>query len=221
MSETSVGATTPAPPAPARENLSRGMLATLLTVPLGVAAWVLVWSLGYIAAIVGALVAFVALRLYVWGAGRISKAGAAVVLTTTLVTLVLAFFAGVVYDATVGFGDAAGLSRWEALTHPEFWPVFGQVMPEALPDYLPDFAWALGFGALGSFTTLRSAFAAGKKDVTPEAGVEPAPAYGFPGQTAAAPQPTFTPEPSIEPQPTSGPAPQPTSAQPQPAPEQS
>jgi len=166
--------TTPA--APVRENVRRGTLAALVTVPVGVAAWVLIWGLGYVTAIVGAVVAFVALRLYVWGAGRISRVGATVVLVTTAVTLLLALFAGMVYDGATAFVEGSGLSAWAALTHGEFWPLFFEVLPDALPDYLPDFGWAIGFGALGSFAVLRSAFAAAK---TPdEAAVPAAEAYG-------------------------------------------
>ncbi len=150
-----------APPvAPPRENVARGALAALITVPAGVAAWVVLWGFGFIASIVAAGVAFLSLRLYLWGAGgRISRVGAAVVLLTTTVTLLLAFGAGIVYDAAVGFGDLSGLGAWGAFTHPDFWPTFWTIVPEAMPDYLPDFGWAVGFGALGSFATLRGAFA--------------------------------------------------------------
>lgn len=148
-----------APTSPARENIGRGTLFALLTIPAGVAVWLVMWGLGYIAAIVGAVVAFVAMRVYAAGAGRLSRVGAVVVLAVTLVTLVLAFLSGIVYDAVVSFGDAAGLGAWATLTHPEFWPLFAEVLPEAFPDYQKDLLWALGFGALGSLPVLRAAFA--------------------------------------------------------------
>ena len=86
---------TPAPYLPVRENVGRGAPAALVTVPVGVIAWVIVWGFGFVASIVGFVVALLALRLYLWGAGRISRAGAAVVLLTTTVTLLVAFFAGI------------------------------------------------------------------------------------------------------------------------------
>ncbi|WP_187697852.1 hypothetical protein [Cellulomonas telluris] len=186
MSETPSGLAVPA--SPDRENVARGTLAALLTLPVGVVAWVVLWGFGFIASIVAALVAFLALRLYVWGAGRISRAGAAVVLLTTAVTLALAFFAGIVYDAVVAFSDGSGLGAWGTLTHPDFWPVFSEVLPEALPEYLPDFGWALGFGALGSFAVLRSAFAAARAADAPAdaAPADPAPADAAPAAAAPA-----------------------------------
>lgn len=178
MSDAFGAPVTPPLPVQPRENVARGALAALLTVPVGVAAWVVIWGFGFVASIVAAVVAFVALRLYLWGAGRISRVGAVVVLLTTLGTLLLAFWAGIVYDAAVGFGEVSGLGTWGAFTHPEFWPTFSAIAPEAFPDYVPDFLWALGFGALGSFATLRSAFAEASTPAvmtTPAADVPPAP----------------------------------------------
>ena len=142
------------------ENVGRGALLALLTIPVGVALWVLLWGFGFIASLVAALVAFMALRLYVWGSGGLSRVGAVVVVAVTVVTLLLAFFGGIVLDAARGFGEASGLGAWGAFVHEAFWPALWEVLPEALPEYLPDFAWAAGFGALGSYATLRAAFAA-------------------------------------------------------------
>ncbi|MCL3861123.1 hypothetical protein [Actinotalea sp. K2] len=152
---------------PARANLGRGTLAALLTIPVGVVVWVVLWSFGFIASLVGALVAYLALRLYLRGAGLVSRTGALIVLAVTAVTLLLAFFSGIVLDAAQGLGEVSGLGAWGAFTHGEFWPTLGTLLPEALPDYLPDFAWAVGFGALGSFTTLRGAFAAARVSAAP------------------------------------------------------
>lgn len=209
MSDTPAGVAVP-PAAPVHENIGRGTLAALLTIPVGVAAWVLIWALGYVASLVGLLVAFLALRLYVWGAGRISRPGAAVVLVTTVITLLLAFLGGIVYDAAVAFGDASGLSAFEAVTHPDFWPLFGTVLPEALPDYRGDLLWAIGFGALGAFATLRTAFAAASTADEPAAAPLVAPVVP-PGPTS---EPTHEPANA----PTTQPAVD-TTAPPQPAPD--
>ncbi|WP_202627620.1 hypothetical protein [Cellulomonas sp. APG4] len=185
-------------PAEPRENVGRGALVALLTVPAGVAVWVLVWGMGFIASIVGFGVAFLALRLYVWGAGRISRVGALVVLAVTVVTLLLAFFGGIVYDAAHGIGQVSGLGTWAAFTHAEFWPTFSTLLPEALPEYLPDFGLASAFGALGAFTTLRSAFAAAEAATptaypAPAAPVAEAPAPAAPVTEPSAPEAQGTP----------------------------
>lgn len=156
MSAPSVPSSTPA------ERVGRGALLALLVIPAGVGAWLLVWSFGYIASIVAAGVAFGAFWLYTRGAGGISRLGALVVLGITVVTLLLAFFSGIVLDAARGFGEGSGLGTWGAFTHEQFWPTFWDIVPPVLPDYGSDFAWALGFGALGSWATLRTAFAAAK-----------------------------------------------------------
>jgi len=147
------------PPTEPREDVLRGALVALVVVPLGVAAWLLVWSLGFIASIVAFGVAIAALWLYRLGArGPISRAGAFVVTGITALTLVLAFFAGIVLDAVRVVADETGLGWGEILTRSEFWSWFGEVLPPALGDYTGDILLALLFGALGCFTVLRSAF---------------------------------------------------------------
>lgn len=168
------------------ERVGRGALLALLVLPAGVAAWLVVWSLGYIASIVAALVAVGAFWLYTRGAGAISRRGALVVLGITVLTLVVAFFGGIVLDAAQGLGEASGLGTWGAFTHEQFWPTFWDVVPPVLPDYGTDFAWALGFGALGSWATLRTAFAAAKP--------APAPAPAAEGPSVDAVLPDAAPE---------------------------
>ncbi|GEA89799.1 hypothetical protein [Cellulomonas cellasea] len=146
------------PPVAQPANVGRGALLALATIPVGIAAWVLLWGMGFIASIVAALVAFLAVRLYVLGAGRLTRTGALVVLAITVVTLVLAFVGGIAWDAATAVGEETGTSAWGALTDPTFWSWFSSILPEVLPEYGTDIAWAAGFGALGSFTTLRGAF---------------------------------------------------------------
>lgn len=160
MSAESYPPVPPRPSAPSGENVRRGTLVALATIPAGVAVWLVVWGFGFIASIIGAAVAVVAVRLYLWGAGRISRVGAVIVVAITVATLLLAFFAGIVLDAAQAFGDISGLGAWGAFTHDGFWPMFWEVAPDAFPEYVPDFLWAIGFGALGSFSTLRGVFAA-------------------------------------------------------------
>lgn len=147
------------PPVAPTGNVGRGALFALATIPVGVAAWVVLWGLGFIASLVAALVAFLAVKLYVLGAGRLSRVGALVVLAVTVVTLALAFVAGIAWDAAVAVSEDGSISTWGALVDPTFWSWFSEILPEALPEYGTDIAWAAGFGALGAFATLRGAWA--------------------------------------------------------------
>ncbi|GCD19426.1 hypothetical protein ACFO3K_00465 [Cellulomonas algicola] len=162
-------------------NVGRGALFALATIPLGIAAWVVIWGFGFIASIVAAAVAFVAVKLYVLGAGRLSRPGALVVLAITVVTLALAFVGGIAWDAAVAVAEEGGVSTWDALTEPNFWSWFWPVLPEVLPEYGGDLAWAVGFGALGSFATLRGAWTT----TAPEA---PSPTPPADAPTAPGPQ---------------------------------
>jgi hypothetical protein len=165
----SVPSSEPSPQSLPRENVVRGALVALVTVPVGVALWVVVWGFGFVASLVAFAVAVLALRLYLWGAGRMTRVGATVVLLVTVLTLLLAFFGGIVLDAAKALGEVSELGAWGAFRHEGFWPVFWEMLPDAAPDYTPAFLWALGFGALGSFTTLRGAFAATESAPQPHA----------------------------------------------------
>lgn len=179
MSSASFPAAQPTLPVRTVENVRRGTLVALLTIPVGIALWMVIWGFGRVAAIVGAVVAVLALRLYLWGAGRVSRVGAVVILAITVATLLLAFFGGIVLDAAQAIGDVTGLGAWGAFTHEEFWPTFWEIFPDAVPEYLPDFGLAFVFGAAGSFATLRGVFSATRAPA-------PAAAFAPPTQPPAA-----------------------------------
>ncbi len=80
---------------PEAEAVARGLLFSLAAIPVGVVLSVLVWRAGFVASIssfaMGALAAF----LYRRGAGRVGRAGVAVVAGVVLVGVVVSF-AGIV-----------------------------------------------------------------------------------------------------------------------------
>jgi hypothetical protein len=86
------------------ENRIRGLLLSLIAVPVGVVLFVIIWNLGYVASIVGFVIAFGAFFLYKKGSGgRISIPGALIVAAVTLGTLAIAFIIAETSDlASVG-----------------------------------------------------------------------------------------------------------------------
>ncbi len=158
----------PTTPAAPTEDVVRGALFSLIVLPVGIAAWLLLWSVGFIASIVAFGVAVAAVWLYRLGTrGRISTAGAIVVTGVTVVTLLLAFFAGMVLDALNAIVDQTGMTWSEVIVLPEFWDFVGVAIPAAFGDYALNFVIAIGFGVLGCFTVLRSAFAQGRQGASP------------------------------------------------------
>lgn len=142
------------PTAPPAENLQRGTLFALVVVPLGVIAWVLLWSFGFIASIVAFGVAAGAVYLYRFGSGgAITRTGAIRVIAITIATLLLAIFAGVVSDGLRGYTEAVGGSWIEAITSSQFWDLFGRFMADGdtLNSLIPSLLISLAFGALGCF----------------------------------------------------------------------
>jgi hypothetical protein len=162
-----------APPAPAPapvvplppENVVRGLLLSLLTIPAGILVFVLVWQLGIVAGIVGFGVAALAFFLYRLGSGgRVSVAGAVIVPVVTLVTLVLAILTARVVDLANGLARTYGLEFWQVLLAADF-P--GRVVSVfSTSGYLGFLAQNLAlpviFGLVASVAFLRPALKASK-----------------------------------------------------------
>jgi hypothetical protein len=151
----------PAEPATATalppENLTRGTLLALLIIPAGIVAWVIVWAIGFVAAIVGIGIAFGALALYRFGSGgRISFNGAVRISAIIVVTLVLAFIAGIVSD------NVSYYSR--ALANGKFFEGLAATIDRAGGDLVINLLLLIAFAALGIFTVFRTAVTQRKQE---------------------------------------------------------
>ena len=143
------------------EDVNRGTVVALLALPVGVIVWVIIWTIGIVASVVTLGVAYLAMFLYRLGSGgTIGRAGAVRVTIITLVTLAVAIFAGLVADVAVGVGSVTKVGPVEALSNPAFWQIFNEYVTAPDSGLLLSLALAIGFGILGCFGILRSAFAA-------------------------------------------------------------
>lgn len=162
------GAWTP-PPSPfeaalpvraAGENVVRGALFALAVVPVGVAAWLVLWNMGWMASVVAFIAAAAAARLYALGTGgKISRRGAWVVTAVTLGTVLLSFWGGMLVDAAKYLGGGSPLTM---LTDAGTWDLLLYNLStnrDLVDGYAGDFLLALLFSALGCFFTLRQLFA--------------------------------------------------------------
>ena len=143
------------------ENVLRGSLLALLALPAGVIVFTLIWNLGFISAIIGFGVAFLAFFLYRLGSGgRISMKGAAIITAITLGTLIVSFIFANVSDIATVYAQTFGISWIEVMLAPDFAPIAFSVLtsPEGLAAIAGNAALTLLFGALGCFTVLRGAF---------------------------------------------------------------
>jgi hypothetical protein len=185
------------------ENVLRGSLFALIALPLGVLVWLLIWSFGFIASIVAFGVAIAAAFFYRVGAGgRISKLGGWIVTAVTVVTLVVAWFAGLALDVVRYISDESGVSWLEALNGPYFAELYALVIRDPYGDLITSAIATIAFGALGSFSVLRSIFKQAKLEAevpiapaaTP-AGFEPITPTGYGTITPPPPAPAAEPEP--------------------------
>ena len=149
--------TQPSPSSLPSENVQRGVIFALIVLPLGVVAWDILWSVGFVASIVAFGVAYLAVRLYRFGSGgRITRSGAIAIAAITIGTLVVAFISGFAVDRLGEYTRGSGQSIPESLVSSRFWGiVFGDM---ANPQALISLLLAAVFGALGCFSILRNAF---------------------------------------------------------------
>lgn len=133
--------------------MTRGLLFSLIVIPLGIIAWLILWNVGFIASIVAWGIAFLASWLYRRGAGRIGRTGVMIVVAVTIVTLLLALVAGFAWDVAVAVEQEFGVPWTTAIGMPEFWQDTFSWMFD--PSNLLTLILALAFGFLGCFWTLR------------------------------------------------------------------
>ncbi len=158
-----VASAAPLPP----ENLVRGLLLSLLTIPAGIVVFSVIYNLGFIASIVALGVAFAAFFLYRLGSGgRVSMRGAVVVALVTIVTLVLAFVVAQYTVIAVALGDVWGMSWFEVLTNPQFPSVAGEILadPSVSGELAGDAVFTFIFGLLGCGAILFNIFRAARAE---------------------------------------------------------
>lgn len=145
-------------------SVIRGLIGALLGALLGAVAWTLVGMLGYVAAVVGLLVFFLANKGYDMLGGR--QGGVKIVIL--LVCVVLAIFVGTIGTYAwqvheVYQEEVAALSATErmfVMSEAEF---FKEVVPEIADDpevkggFMKDFLMGVGFAALGCFGAFSNA----------------------------------------------------------------
>jgi hypothetical protein len=139
------------------ENLQRGVIFALIALPVGVIAWDIIWSVGFIASIVAFGVAYLAARLYRLGSGgRVTRSGAIAITAVTIGTLIIAFISGFAIDVIGEYTRITGESVTEALLSSRFWSIVFADMTD--PQSLISVLLAAAFGVLGCFSILRGAF---------------------------------------------------------------
>jgi hypothetical protein len=145
---------------PRVENVGRGVLFSLAAVPLGVAAAVAIWQMGFIASITSFLIAAAAVWLYTRGAGAAPRTGLVPLVAVILVGVVASFLAVVVSDMVDVWNSPEGADLgWPSLSSFILGNIFD---PGVLSSYGTDMLMFGGFAVLGVFGTLRRLLAANR-----------------------------------------------------------
>jgi hypothetical protein len=149
--------TQPSPSSAPSENVQRGVVFALLALPVGVIAWDILWTFGFVASIVAFGVAYLAVRLYRFGSGgRVTRSGAIAIAVITIGTLIIAYISGYAVQIVGLYSNQFGTSIPESLLAPRFWSIVFASMTTG--SALIQLLLAAVFGALGCFGILRNAF---------------------------------------------------------------
>lgn len=144
------------------ENVIGGGLFALLAIPVGVIALTLLWSIGFIASIVGFLVAFSAVWLYLRGSGGvISRVGAWLVTAIVVFALAFGLWVAMVVDYAHGLGHLSNIGLGD------FWAQFNADFSDNVNSSILSIILVFVFGALGAFRTLGRAFATARQTDAP------------------------------------------------------
>ncbi|KQQ93976.1 hypothetical protein ASF62_07345 [Leifsonia sp. Leaf325] len=138
-----------------RGRVARGVLLSLLIIPVGIAAWVLLWSYGFITSVLAFGISWGAVGLYRLGSRARVTTGAFWALTgVILATLALAFVGAIAADVIA----TMGLDPLVAATSSEFWSAFLSALStaELWRTYAINLAVAVLFAGLGLFSVLKS-----------------------------------------------------------------
>lgn len=138
------------------EHVVRGLLLSLLVIPVGATLWVLLWNLGFIASIVAFAIAWGATWLYRRGSGgRITRASFWALLGVVVVAVAVCFLATLASDLV----PEIGLPVLTALTTADFWAVYWDNVfnnPQLWASYAPDLLMSVLFAGIGCFGTFRA-----------------------------------------------------------------
>jgi len=137
---------------------AKGFALALLVVPATIVLWVVIWRMGFMASIVSLATAFGTVWLYQLGAGgTITKPAAFALFGVIIVSVVLAFLAGMASDMHSAYVEVYGST---SLMSADFWSFYFSMLGngEVWSDYSQDIMWALGFAVLGAGWTVKDLF---------------------------------------------------------------
>ncbi len=138
----------------ATENVARGALLALLTIPAAVIAFAVVGSIfGGISGIAAIVVPYIAAFLYRVGAGApLSRAGWVPFIAISAVSILVGTFAGVASSAWSAFNSVGGKN---ALVNPAFWRTVGNQFTTNLSDNLVAILIGVVLGTIGIVSIVR------------------------------------------------------------------
>lgn len=150
-----------------KHNVVRGRLLALLVIPVGVALWILLWSWGFMSALVAFAIAYGAIWLFKLGAKtQPSRTDVYYLLAVIAVGVVAAFLGGMISDAwNVWSTEVASGAEFFGV---DFWSFVGQNITngDLWKSYMTDILIAIVFAALGAGVLVKDLLQANRDDTS-------------------------------------------------------
>ena len=140
----------------------KGLAYALLSIPVGMILWVIIWQMGFIASISSFAIAWLAIYLYRVGArSSVTRKVLPYLIAIIVVGVVLSFIAGMASDAVDFYNNKNSLSGMGTIFSGDFWSFFFDNLfnnPDLWASYTSDIIMSVVFAAIGLYGIVRDLF---------------------------------------------------------------
>lgn len=137
-----------------KPNIIAGTIGALLGSLIGVALWIIVFQIGYIASICGVVLAICAMKGFELFSGRLTKSGVIVTIIITIVMVYISNHLSYGIDIYNYYRVTENITIWDGIRSVGS---FVSEIPEFKQDFIKTLCMGYGFTLLGAFSTFKSA----------------------------------------------------------------
>ncbi|MGL4773371.1 MAG: hypothetical protein ACRC2K_07390 [Clostridium sp.] len=136
-------------------NIATGIVGALIGSLIGVALWVIIYSLGYIAAICGFVLAVCAIKGYELLGGKLNKVGIIITAIITIAMVYVATYLSYGFEIYNTFKDIETITIFDAIKSVG---IFKEAYPEIASAFTKDLLMGYLFTGLGAISTFFKAY---------------------------------------------------------------
>lgn len=154
----------PNPVTPVKPKYMRGALFSFGGVAAGVALWLIIWEMNFIASLAAYVMALLIIKLFRKGAGDVDRTGVYIILGMIVLGLLLSFYASFTADSLAYLmqhsKDAQDAGTVSLLTNSNFWSYNNQSLTnsQVLGQYTSSLIFAVVLAVWGVYSDVKTLF---------------------------------------------------------------